>query len=116
MIITTATKTDGQISSCSIFDTQTGIKYNLLLDEGHEYRPSRVNVEIYSAHVHSNEIDYPGVNYYNTEAIHFWQQLIDGLFSEDSATVPNDALRAARKLLSQFEAYHSQYDDVKDLF
>lgn len=100
MIITTTQKHSetSEILSCSLFDTQTGIKYSLSLNRNVKYAAT-VKVELYSAHSSTGENDYPGASYYHDEALDFWRELITVLPGVNE-TLSGDALYAAAKLIS----------------
>lgn len=100
MIITTTTQNEAtkEITSCSLFDTQTGIQYSLDINRNVKYG-TPVKVEIHSAHARENENDYPGISYSDKEALHFWQQLVETLPGLDTVWT-GEAERAAAKILS----------------
>lgn len=101
MFITTATKdNEGQLNSCSVFDTVTGIKYMLLINIFVEFTPT-IKVEIYSAHTTMNEDQYPGVSYRDNEALDFWRKFVDHLGEGD--ILAGDTLAKAAKVLSDKE-------------
>jgi len=101
MFITTATKDDSrQLTSCSVFDTVTGIKYMLQIDDHSLFMPT-LKVEIYSAHTTLNEDQYPGVSYRDNEALDFWRKFVDYLGEGD--ILANDALHVAIKVISDRE-------------